>query len=89
MTDRAATAAIVAGYTLAVPFSIFLPGFLRLWRHREPALFVASETGVALIVLGWSLKGDTQGAMINGGWGVLFAAAYALEGRKRRRTASG
>ncbi len=31
----AADTALLFGYVLAVPFTLFVPGFLRLWRRRE------------------------------------------------------
>lgn len=81
-TDQAVLA---AGYTLAVPFSVFVPGFLRLWRRREPALVTAEETGVALICLGWALRRGWLPLAVNAAWGLSLAAAYAAEGRKRAR----
>ncbi len=76
-------AILAAGYTLAAPFSIFVPGFLRLWRRREPALIIVEGTGVALICLGWSLRRGWLAVAVNAAWGVGLAAAYASEGRKR------
>lgn len=77
------TAALVAGYALAVPFTVYVPGFLRLWRRREPAVFAAAEVGAALVTVGWAAKGNVSAALVNGAWTVGFAAAYAVEGRKR------
>ncbi len=81
----ASTAALVAGYLLAVPFTLYLPGFLRMWRRREPAVFAAAEVGALLITAGWAAKGNVPAAVFNGAWTVGFAAAYAAEGRKRAR----
>ena len=81
------TALLVAGYVLAVPFTLFTPGFLRMWRRREPWVFATAQTGAALITLGFVLQGGTVGALVNGSWLVGFATAYALEGRKRTRLA--
>ena len=83
--DRTATAALVAGYAAAVPLTVFLPGFLRMWRRREPWAFATAEAGAALVTLGWALKGNLPSAALNGAWTVGFAAAYAAEGRKRAR----
>ena len=79
------TAALVAGYTLAVPLTLFTPGFLRLWRRREPWAYAAAQGGAALIVGGWAAKGNVQSAAFNAVWLVGFGVAYAAEGRKRAR----
>ena len=81
----ASTAALVAGYVLAVPFTVYLPGFLRMWRRREVPVFAAAEVGALLITAGWVAKGNVPAAVVNGAWTVGFAAAYAAEGRKRAR----
>ena len=81
----ASTGVLVAGYALAVPVTVFVPGFLRLWRRREPVLLAAAQGGAALVVLGWALRGETLPALANGAWLVGFGAAYAAEGRKRSR----
>ena len=79
------TAALVTGYVLAVPFTAYVPGFLRLWRRREPAVFAAAEVGAVLITAGWAAKGNVPAAAVNGAWTVGLAVAYAAEGRKRAR----
>ncbi|MCW2614034.1 MAG: hypothetical protein JWN08_1028 [Frankiales bacterium] len=77
------TAALAAGYVLAVPFTLFTPGFLRLWRRREPWTYACAQGGAALIVAGWTAKGNVPSAVGNAAWLVGFGTAYALEGRKR------
>ena len=79
------TAALVAGYALAVPVTLFTPGFLRLWRRREPLLYASAQGGAALIVGGWAAKGNAPSAVVNAVWLVGFGVAYAVEGRKRAR----
>jgi hypothetical protein len=74
---------LVTGYVLAVPLTLFTPGFLRMWRRREPAVFAVHEVGVGLIVGVLATKGAVAGTLINGSWLVGFTAAYCLEGRKR------
>lgn len=76
---------LVAGYLLAVPFTLWVPGFLRLWRRREPAVFAVAELGAALLVAGYALSGSAVGIAVNGAWLVGLAGAYTLEGRARRR----
>jgi hypothetical protein len=81
--DRAATAALVAGYVAAVPLTLFVPGFLRMWRRRERWVFATAELGALLITVGWAVKGNLPAAVVNGAWTAGFALAYAAEGRKR------
>ena len=77
-----ASAALVAGYVLAVPVTVFVPGFLRLWRRREPLPYAAAQVGAALVAAGWAAKGNTVAAVGNAAWLVGFGVAYAAEGRK-------
>lgn len=79
------TATLLSGYVLAVPFTLFTPGFLRLWRRREPWAYAAAQGGAVLITASFVAKGNVPAAVFNGGWLIGFGAAYALEGRKRSR----
>ena len=81
--------AIAVGYLLAVPFTVFVPGFLRMWRRREPVVFAVEEIGAALIAGGFAAKHRWPAAAVNVAWLVGFACVYAVEGRKRRRQAAG
>ncbi len=81
-------AALAAGYVLAVPVTVFTPGFLKLWRGRDRRLFAAAEVGAALITGGWAVKGNVPAAGFNGLWLTGFGVAYVLEGRKRARLSS-
>ena len=78
---------LLIGYVMAVPFTVFVPGFLRLWRRREPWAFLTAEVGALLIVLGWAVKGNLPAASFNALWLVGLAVAWVLEGRKRRTLA--
>ena len=77
------TAALITGNVLAVPFTLFVPGFLRLWRRREPVVYAAAQGGALLITAGFAAKGNVPAAVVNAGWFLGFGTAYALEGRKR------
>ena len=78
-------ALLVLGYVLAVPFTVWIPGFQRLWKRREVWVLVVEETGAALITLGWTLRGGGVGAAIfNGAWTVGLLAAWLLQGRRLR-----
>ena len=79
------TGLLLVGYVLAVPFTVFVPGFLRLWRRREPWVFACAEVGALLIATGWAVRGGTGAAVFNYGFAVVLAVLYALEGRKRSR----
>ena len=76
----ASTLSLGAGYLLAVPFTLFVPGFLRMWRRRERWTYACAQGGAALIVLGWALRGDAPAALVNAGWLVGFGAAYRRAG---------
>lgn len=80
------TVLLLAGYAAAVPFTLFVPGFLRLWRRREAWTFLTAQTGAALVVAGWALRGSAPAALVNAGWLAGLAVAYAVEGRTRART---
>ena len=69
------TAALVCGYSLAVPVTVFTPGFLRLWRRREPLLYAAAQCGALLIVVGWASKGNVRASVVNAAWLVGFGIA--------------
>ena len=77
------SAVLLVGYLLAVPFTVYVPGFLRLWRRREPLVIAAAEGGAVLIAVGWALKGNAASATFNGVWAVSLAIGLLLEGRKR------
>ena len=77
------TALLVVGYVLAVPFTVFVPGFLRMWRRRERWTYACAQGGAALIVLGWLAQGRHGAAAVNALWLLGFGVHYAREGRKR------
>lgn len=81
-----ALALLVVGYLLAVPVTLWVPGFRRLWRRREPALYLAAQGGALLIVVGHALRGSTVAVVVNLLWMLGFGAAYAREGRVRARS---
>ena len=74
-------ALLAAGYLLAVPFTLIVPGFLRLWRRRERWAYACAQGGAALIVVGWLLRGSWGSAAVNALWLTGFAVAYARAGR--------
>ena len=79
------TVLLGAGYALAVPFTVFVPGFLRLWRRRERWTYACAQGGAALVVAGWAAQGRWSSAAVNALWLTGFGVHYAREGRKRAR----
>ena len=79
---------LLFGYVLAVPFTLFVPGFIRLWRRREVEVFVTAQLGALLITVGWALKSNLPAAIVNGCWLVGLTVAWTLHGRKRARPAT-
>jgi hypothetical protein len=82
MSNTFATGALVTGYALAVPFTLWVPGFRRMWKQREPWVFATEQTGAALIVTGWAIKGNTSAVAVNAAWFLGFGAAYLVKGRR-------
>jgi hypothetical protein len=78
-----ADTALLFGYVLAVPFTLFVPGFRRLWRRREIEVFLVAQVGALLIVLAWLAKGNLVAAGLNALWLVGLSLAYVREGRRR------
>ena len=83
--QRVSTAdtALLFGYVLAVPFTLFVPGFLRLWRRREVEVFAVAQVGALVIALGWLAKGNELAAAVNAAWFVGLGVAWLREGRRR------
>lgn len=79
----AADTALLFGYVLAVPFTLFPPGFLRLWRRREVEVFVVAQLGALLIAGAWLAKGNAVAVAVNALWFTGLTVAYLLEGRRR------
>lgn len=78
-----ADTALLFGYVLAVPFTLFVPGFLRLWRRREIEVFLVAQTGALIIAAAWLAKGNVPAAAVNALWLLGLTAAYVLHGRRR------
>lgn len=80
----AADTALLFGYVLALPFTLFVPGFLRLWRRREIEVFLTAQAGAAVVAAGWLAKGQAVPAAVTGAWLVGLAVAYARAGSRTR-----
>lgn len=75
--------ALLFGYVLAIPFTVFVPGFLRLWRRREVEVFATAQAGALIIALAWAAKGNPVAAAVNAAWLVGLTAAWLHAGRRR------
>ena len=84
----AADTALLFGYALAVPFTLFVPGFLRLWRRRELEVFLTAQAGALIIAVAWAVKGNAAAAAFNAAWLVGLTVAWVVEGRRRAAQAS-
>ena len=62
--------ALLFGYVLVVPFTLFVPGFLRLWRQREVELLATVLVGLAVVTAAWAADGR---AALAGAHAVLLA----------------
>lgn len=71
----------LVGYPTAV---VVIARWIPVVRQRRLRWFVAHEAAVAAIVTGWAIVGRRQGVVINGAWGLIAAAWYALGGRRTR-----
>ena len=76
------TALLVLGYVLAVPFTLWIPGFRRLWKRREVWVLVVAEVGAALITLGWAMRGVVGSTLVNAVWTVGLLVAWLVKGRR-------
>lgn len=74
--------ALLFGYVLAVPFTVFIPGFLRLWRRREVEVFATAQAGALIIALAWAAKGNAAAAILNASWFTGLSVAWLLAGRR-------
>lgn len=79
--DTIATVLHVAGYPTALAV---LSRFVPVIRERRVRWFLIHQAGVAAIVGGWLLRGNTRAAVVNGSWLLTACAWYALGGRTGR-----
>lgn len=76
------TLLLLLGYALAVPFTLWVPGFQRLWKRREGWVIAVESVGAALITVGWALRGGVAAAVFNGAWTVGLLVAWFVQGRR-------
>ena len=80
-TNPVAFALHLVGYPTAI---VVIARWIPVVRQRRLKWFVAHEAGVAAIVVGWAIVGRRSGVVINGTWGLVAAAWYALGGHRTR-----
>lgn len=75
-----AVVVLVAGYALALSA---LAQIRRVFAERRSRWFVALEVGLAGIAVGWWLRGQPIGVVINGLAFVALGLAWSITGRRR------
>jgi hypothetical protein len=72
--------ALAVGYPLSIAVIV---RFVPVVRQQRWRWLVVHHVGVAAIVAGWSLRGETSAVAVNGAWLVVSSLWYALGGRSR------
>ena len=75
---------LLFGLVLVLPFTAFVPGFLRLWRRREIEVFLTAQTGAALVTAAALADGRHVLAAPAAAWLVGLTVAYARAGARTR-----
>ena len=73
--------ALLFGYVLALPFTVFVPGFLRLWRRREVELLLLTLVGLAVVSAAWAADDRPLLGALHAAAFVGLAVAYVMSGR--------
>ena len=80
--------ALLFGYVLVLPFTLFVPGWLRLWRRREVELLGTVQVGLFVLALAWLVKGVPLLASTHAVALIALAAVWVREGNRRRPRAA-
>ncbi len=72
--------ALAVGYPLSIAVIV---RFVPVVRQRRWRWLVVHHVGVAAIVAGWALRGETSAVAVNGAWLVVSSLWYALGGRSK------
>ena len=78
-----ADTALLFGYVLAVPFTVFVPGFLRLWRRREVELLATVLVGLAVVTGAWFARGHAPVAALHAAALVGLPVVWVRAGRRQ------
>ena len=74
--------ALLFGYVLVVPFTLFVPGWLRLWRRREVELLGTVQVGLAVLTAAWLARDSAAVAAVHAVGLVALTAAWVRAGRR-------
>jgi hypothetical protein len=74
------TALLVYGYPAAVAV---IARWVPVVRERRWGWLAVHHSGVAAIVTGWALKGNTRSVIVNSSWLVASSVWFALGGRRQ------
>ena len=75
--------ALLFGYVLVVPFTLVVPGFLRLWRRREVELLATVLVGLAVVTGSWLVRGNAPVAALHAAALVGLTVAWARSGKRQ------
>ena len=75
--------ALLFGYVLVVPFTLVVPGFLRMWRRREVELLATVLVGLAVLTGAWLVRGSAPVAAVHAAALVALMVAWVRAGRRQ------
>ena len=75
--------ALLFGYVLVVPFTLVVPGFLRLWRRREVELLATVLVGLLVLTVAWLARDNAVVAALHAAALVALAVAWVRAGRRQ------
>lgn len=84
--DTAATGMLAFGYPTSI---VVIVRWLPVVRERRWRWVIAHHAGVAAIVAGWAIKGNTRGVVVNAAWLTVSSVWFALGRRRHASTLSG
>lgn len=78
--------ALLFGYVLVVPFTVVVPGWLRLWRRREVELLATVLVGLVVVAGAWLARGSAPVAAVHAAALVGLTVAWVRAGRRQAGT---
>ena len=75
--------ALLFGYLLIVPFTLVVPGFLRMWRRREVELLATVLVGLAVVTVAWLARDAAAVAAVHAAALVALTVAWVRAGRRQ------
>ncbi|MGQ0804592.1 MAG: hypothetical protein ACT4PI_12120 [Actinomycetota bacterium] len=83
--DTAAAGLLAFGYPTSI---VVIVRWLPVVRERRWRWLIAHHAGVAAIVAGWAIKGNTRAVVVNASWLAVSSVWFALGRRRRASTLS-